>query len=90
MQLLRTVIGEELRRCREEKQKTLRSVSSSAAISLGYLSEVERGIKEPSSEILNAICKSLDLRLSELLLSVAFEAVKREEDQELAQLMTKI
>lgn len=81
MQLLRESVGEELRRRREENKKTLRSVSSSAAISLGYLSEVERGMKEPSSEILNAVCKSLGLQLSEFLLGVAFEIAKKEESE---------
>jgi transcriptional regulator with XRE-family HTH domain len=76
--LLRDVIGEELRRSRIEKEKTLRDVSSQACISLGYLSEVERGLKEPSSEILNAICKSLTISLSDLLAASAFEFAREE------------
>jgi transcriptional regulator with XRE-family HTH domain len=76
--LLRDVIGEELRRSRIEKEKTLRDVSSQACISLGYLSEVERGLKEPSSEILNAICKSLTISISDLLTASAFEFAREE------------
>jgi transcriptional regulator with XRE-family HTH domain len=76
--LLRNVIGEELRRSRIEKEKTLRDVSSQACISLGYLSEVERGLKEPSSEILNAICKSLTISISDLLTASAFEFAREE------------
>ena len=76
--LLRDVIGEELRRSRIEKEKTLRDVSSQACVSLGYLSEVERGLKEPSSEILNAICKSLTISISDLLTASAFEFAREE------------
>lgn len=76
--LLRTAVGEELRRLREEKNKTLRSVSSSAAISLGYLSEIERGLKEPSSEVLQSIARSLGTSLPEILLRVAFELAREE------------
>jgi transcriptional regulator with XRE-family HTH domain len=49
----------------------LRQVSADAAVSLGYLSEVERGQKEPSSELLSAICMALDLPLSRVLTEVA-------------------
>ena len=76
--LLRIAVGEELRRLREEKEKTLRSVSSSAAISLGYLSEIERGLKEPSSEVLQSIARSLGISLPEILLRVAFELAREE------------
>jgi transcriptional regulator with XRE-family HTH domain len=76
--LLRNVIGEELRRSRIEKGKTLRSVASQACISLGYLSEVERGLKEPSSEILNAICGSLTISVSDVLAASAFEFAREE------------
>lgn len=65
--LLREVIGETLRSERIAQGKTLREVSASARVSLGYLSEVERGQKEASSELLAAICASLDLPLSVLL-----------------------
>ena len=57
--LLREVIGDVLRRARTSQGRTLREVSDSARVSLGYLSEVERGRKEASSELLSAICTAL-------------------------------
>jgi len=76
--LLREVIGDVLRRARTEQGRTLREVSDSARVSLGYLSEVERGRKEASSELLNAICTALDVPLSRVL-SDAGEDMAREE-----------
>ncbi|MDQ2790931.1 MAG: hypothetical protein DLM60_13330 [Pseudonocardiales bacterium] len=71
MTLLREAIGERLRRTRTSQRRTLREVSRVARVSLGYLSEVERGRKEPSSELLGSICVALDLPLDELLRRVA-------------------
>ncbi|MBB2990161.1 transcriptional regulator with XRE-family HTH domain [Mycolicibacterium iranicum] len=65
--LLREVIGDVLRRARVEQGRTLREVSDSARVSLGYLSEVERGRKEASSELLSAICNALSVPLSRVL-----------------------
>jgi transcriptional regulator with XRE-family HTH domain len=65
--LMREVIGDVLRRARTSQGRTLREVSDSARVSLGYLSEVERGRKEPSSELLNAICDALQVPLSTVL-----------------------
>jgi len=65
--LLREVIGDVLRRARIEQGRTLREVSDEARVSLGYLSEVERGRKEASSELLGAICGALDVPLSRVL-----------------------
>ncbi len=65
--LLREVIGDVLRRVRIEQGRTLREVSDTARVSLGYLSEVERGRKEASSELLGAICGALDVPLSRVL-----------------------
>lgn len=65
--LLREVIGDVLRRSRVEQGRTLREVSDSARVSLGYLSEVERGRKEASSELISAICGALDVPLSRVL-----------------------
>jgi transcriptional regulator with XRE-family HTH domain len=62
-----------LRRQRQRQGRTLREVSSSARVSLGYLSEVERGQKEASSELLAAICDALDVRMSELMREVSDE-----------------
>lgn len=69
--LLREAIGDRLRRTRTAQHRTLREVSRSARVSLGYLSEVERGRKEASSELLAAICDALSLPLSDLLHGVA-------------------
>ncbi|MCT2281538.1 helix-turn-helix domain-containing protein [Micromonospora chalcea] len=71
MVLLRRVIGDALRTRRQGQHRTLREVSSAANVSLGYLSEIERGQKEPSSELLAAICDALGARLSELLREVS-------------------
>jgi transcriptional regulator with XRE-family HTH domain len=66
--LMREAIGESLRRVRTARRRTLRDVSRRARVSLGYLSEVERGRKEPSSELLAAICEALDISIADLLL----------------------
>ncbi len=70
MVLLRRVIGDALRARRQGQHRTLREVSTAANVSLGYLSEIERGQKEASSELLAAICEALGARLSELLREV--------------------
>lgn len=62
--LVRELIGESLREERVSQGRTLREVSKAARVSLGYLSEVERGQKEASSELLASICSALDLPLS--------------------------
>ena len=69
--LLREAIGDRLRHARTNQRRTLREVSRAARVSLGYLSEVERGRKEASSELLSAICHALELPLSQLLYNVA-------------------
>ena len=73
MIVLRRLLGDVLRRARLRQGRTLRQVSASARVSLGYLSEVERGQKEASSELLNAICTALDLPMSELFREVSEE-----------------
>ena len=65
--LLRRLIGAILRSEREEQGRTLRDVAESARVSVAYLSEVERGRKEPSSEVLVAVCGALGLRLVDLI-----------------------
>lgn len=70
MELLRTHIGSALRDARVDQGRTLRDVAAEAKISLGYLSEVERGQKEASSELLNAICNALDLSLADVIATV--------------------
>lgn len=69
--LVREVIGVTLRSVRMTQGKTLREVSAAARVSLGYLSEVERGQKEASSELLASICAALGVPQSQILLSVA-------------------
>lgn len=71
MVLLRRVIGDALRARRQAQHRTLREVSTAANVSLGYLSEIERGQKEASSELLAAICVALGAQLSELLREVS-------------------
>ncbi len=78
--LLREVLGDALRERRVAQGRTLREVSGSALVSLGYLSEVERGQKEASSELLASICRALDVPLSDVVEDAArrlsaFEAV---------------
>ena len=65
--LLRDVLGELLRRERNLQGRTLSDVAQAAQVSKPYLSEVERGRKEPSSEILSAICASLGIALVDLV-----------------------
>jgi transcriptional regulator with XRE-family HTH domain len=81
--LLREVIGDVLRRARTDQGRTLREVSDAARVSLGYLSEVERGRKEASSELLSAICGALDVPLSQVL-SDAGDELAQEERKALA------
>lgn len=76
--MVRRLVGEVLREQRRELGRTLREVSADARVSLGYISEIERGQKEASSECLAAICRALDLRMSELMSNVS-EAIAVEE-----------
>ena len=78
MVLFRRLLGEVLRSRRMEQGRTLRQLCASARVSLGYMSEIERGQKEASSELLAAICAALDVPLSEILSEVS-DAVALEE-----------
>ncbi|KAB8196085.1 helix-turn-helix domain-containing protein [Nonomuraea phyllanthi] len=71
MILLRQLLGDVLRRLRVRQGRTLREVSTQARVSLGYLSEVERGQKEASSELLASICGALEVPLSQVLREVS-------------------
>jgi transcriptional regulator with XRE-family HTH domain len=73
MTLLRTQLGNTLRGHRLAQRRTLRDVSGAARVSLGYLSEVERGQKEASSELLASICDALEVELADLLAEVSSE-----------------
>ena len=76
--LLREVVGDVLRRARTTQGRTLREVSDAAMVSLGYLSEVERGRKEASSELLSAICSALDVPLSNVLIDAGERLARHE------------
>jgi len=73
MTLLRTQLGHTLRDHRLSQRRTLRDVSGAARVSLGYLSEVERGQKEASSELLASICDALEVELADLLAEVSLQ-----------------
>jgi transcriptional regulator with XRE-family HTH domain len=75
LMLLRRLLGDALRRQRLRQHRTLRDVSAGARVSLGYLSEVERGQKEASSELLASICEALGVNLSAVLREVSDELV---------------
>jgi transcriptional regulator with XRE-family HTH domain len=79
--LLRGLIGMVLRRIRLGQNRTLRDVAEAARVSVPYLSEVERGRKEPSSELLAAICSALDLELIDLLSEVRMEIAANRQAQ---------
>ncbi|CAN7392287.1 helix-turn-helix domain-containing protein [Knoellia sp. LjRoot47] len=78
MILLRHELGEALRERRQLQGRTLRDVAATASVSLGYLSEIERGVKEASSELLAAICLALDVPLSVVLDDVSRRAAHME------------
>ena len=72
--LLRSAVGGVLRAERKSQNKTLLRVSSDAGVSLGFLSEVERGTKEVSSELLQAVCSALNIPLSKVLITAGKKA----------------
>jgi transcriptional regulator with XRE-family HTH domain len=78
MVLVRQVLGEVLRQERVRQGRTLRDVSKDAMVSLGYISEIERGVKEASSECLAAVCAALDVPMSAVLELVSRD-LRREE-----------
>ena len=78
MVLFRRLLGDVLRSARMQRGMTLREVSAEARVSLGYISEIERGQKEASSELLASLCEAMDLPLSDVLREVA-DAVAIEE-----------
>lgn len=75
MVLFRRLLGEVLRRHRQHQGRTLRDVAAVARVSLGYLSEVERGVKEASSELLTAVCDALGVSLADVLREVSDDLV---------------
>jgi transcriptional regulator with XRE-family HTH domain len=78
MILFRRLLGDVLREQRRSQGRTLRDVSAEARVSLGYISEIERGQKEASSECLAAICAALDVPLSLVMAEVSGELAREE------------
>lgn len=78
MVLFRRLLGDVLRDRRMQRGMTLREVSADARVSLGYISEIERGQKEASSELLASLCTALEVPLSDVLREVS-DAVALEE-----------
>jgi transcriptional regulator with XRE-family HTH domain len=78
MVLFRRLLGDVLRDKRNKRGLTLREVSAEARVSLGYISEIERGQKEASSELLSSLCDALEVPLSDVLREVS-DAVALEE-----------
>lgn len=78
MTLFRRLLGDALRAKRMERGLTLREVSAEARVSLGYISEIERGQKEASSELLSSLCRALEMPLSLLLHEVSRSAAAEE------------
>lgn len=78
MVLLREELGDVLRDARRSQGRTLRDISARASVSLGYLSEIERGEKEASSELLASICTALEMPLSLVFTEVAHRAGRAE------------
>ncbi len=79
MALMRRELGDVLRAERQHQGRTLRQVCADASVSPGYLSEIERGEKEASSELLMSICEALGVRLSQVLSEVASRVARSEQ-----------
>jgi transcriptional regulator with XRE-family HTH domain len=84
MVLFRRILGDVLRAQRMQRGMTLREVSAGARVSLGYISEIERGQKEASSELLASLCSALDVALSDVLRDVSDEVAVQERAIEIA------
>ena len=74
--LLRKLVGDVLRRTRREQRRTLADVARAARVSMPYLSEIERGRKEASSEVLGAVCGALRIELADLLAEVRHDLIQ--------------
>lgn len=81
MVLVRQEIGDVLRDFRQQKGRTLRQVASRASVALGYLSEVERGQKEASSEILASVAEALEVPISQIMREVSDRLAMQEQLQ---------
>lgn len=78
MMMLREFLGQQLRAERVTQRRTLRDVASASNVALGYLSEIERGHKEASSELLSSVCAALGVSLSTIMLRVSQSALTYE------------
>ncbi len=78
MVMFRRLLGDVLRDARNRRGLTLRELSAGARVSLGYISEIERGQKEASSELLASLCAALDLPMSQVLRDVSDAAALAE------------
>lgn len=81
--ILRDYIGTALLNERKTQGRTLRNVADRAQVALGYVSEVERGRKEVSSEVLRSICEALYMTVGDLMVDVTV-AMKKDEEQKVA------
>lgn len=84
MVLFRRLLGDVLRSTRMQRGMTLREVSAEARVSLGYISEIERGQKEASSELLASLCSALEVPLSDVLREVSDQVAIQERELALA------
>jgi predicted transcriptional regulator len=78
MVLMRRELGDVLREHRQARGLTLRGLSALAAVSPGYLSEIERGTKEASSELLASVCAALGVPLSDVLATLSVRVAEVE------------
>lgn len=81
MPLIRELVGAQLRASRKAQGWTLRELSANANVALGHLSDVERGRKEASSELIAALCNALGLSTSTLLAEAAMSARAQERSE---------
>ncbi|MFC7879365.1 helix-turn-helix domain-containing protein [Isoptericola sp. NPDC057391] len=88
--LLRHLVGAILRRARLAQGRTLQEVSQAARVSTAYLSEVERGRKEASSEVLAAVCAALGIRLVDLVAQAHDALAASAEQQQRVRVLTSL
>lgn len=70
--LFKDALGEILRELRTEQGMKLRVLSSKSSVALGYLSEIERGHKEVSSELLDSICDALGVATYQVIIEAGY------------------
>ena len=70
--MLRVAVGDVVRELRTERGWTLRQLSAKSNVSIGYLSEVERGVKEMSSQVIQSVADGLGVQLAEIIVEAGF------------------